>query len=90
MPMLPLIQIQQDHPAIIDAARLQLRRMVEELSHCPDDYPLRHGYHMHATGYLDALLKHKLVSDALYEYLYEEVAAYGKHVLGRHGITLPM
>ncbi|GKQ28718.1 hypothetical protein PSTH68_04385 [Pseudomonas syringae pv. theae] len=70
---MPLIQIEQDSPETIQAAREQITRLVGQLSKYAPSRDLQYGCQMHTTGYLAALVMHKLISMSVYDKLSAEL-----------------
>jgi hypothetical protein len=74
---MPLIQIEQDLPEVIDRAREQLAQAVEraqraQASALPE---VVHGAFEYAHGYLDALYVHQLLSEPVHTQLAGELRA---------------
>lgn len=70
---MPLIQIEQDSPDTIQAAREQISRLVDQLRKYAPSRDLQYGCRMHTMGYLTALIMNKLISMGVYETLSAEL-----------------
>lgn len=70
---MPLIQIEQDSAAVIQAARERIAVMVGKLRQYPMAKDLQYGARMHETGYLGALMLHDLITMSLFDQLSAEL-----------------
>jgi hypothetical protein len=69
---MPLIQIEQDSPAVIQIVRERIVAMVNKLRQYHAGKDLQYGVRMHEAGYIGALMQHDLISMNLYDQLWDE------------------
>lgn len=72
---MPLIQIEQDSPQVIQRARDQIAYMVEGQNELPDDLSHCYGRSARLSGYLAALMVEHVISMGQYMELLGEAEA---------------
>lgn len=70
---MPLIQIQQNSPRVIQDAREQIAVMASGMREEPGDVENHYGLAMHATGFLAALRLYELITPNVYDQLQNEL-----------------
>jgi hypothetical protein len=82
---MPLIQIEQDSPEVIENACDLIASMAAGMREEPGDVDNHYGRAMHVTGFLAALKHHELISHTAHDRLQHEVWQASQAVAAEEG-----